>query len=106
MALQEINVSYKQGSVYVKIPVDWTHSGVTGSGDMEVLIRRKDIDGEVRFKVVTPVRGFDNVWEKVLLKFAQESKIGDAEFEINDNNATPFVAAARLRQALREAGEK
>jgi len=103
MALQEIRVSYKQQPGYVKIPVDWSHSGVVGSGDMEAVIRRGDFGGEIKFKVVTPVKGFDNVWEKVLLKFAEESKLGDAEIEINDNNATPFVVAARLRQALREA---
>jgi malonate decarboxylase acyl carrier protein len=73
---------------------------------MEVLLRRKDLGGEVKFKVVTPVKGFENVWEKVLLKFAQESKLGDAEVGINDNNATPFVVAARLRQALRESCEQ
>ena len=103
MALQEIKVSYKQGAGYVKIPVEWSHSGIPGSGDMEVLIRRADLNGEIKFKVVTPVKGFDDVWEKVLLKFAEESGLGDAEIEINDNNATPFVVAARLRQALREA---
>ena len=103
MALQEINVSYRQEQGYIKIPVDWSHSGIVSSGDMEALIRRKDIGGEIRFKVVTPLRGFDDVWKKVLLKFAEESKLGDAEVEINDNNATPFVVAARLKQMLMEA---
>ena len=105
MALQEINVSFKQSPGYFKIPVDWSHSGIVSSGDMEVMIRRKQLDGEVRFKVVTPVKGFDEVWKKVLLKFAEQSKLGDAEVEINDNNATPFVVAARLKQVLREAQE-
>ena len=103
MALQEINVSYKQEAGYTKIPVDWSHSGIVSSGDMEALIRRKDSGGEIKFKVVTPVRGFDDLWKKVLLKFAEESKLGDAEVTINDNNATPFVVAARLKQMLREA---
>ena len=105
MALQEINVSYKQKPGYIKIPVDWSHSGIVSSGDMEVMVHRKDLGGEVRFKVVTPVRGFDDVWKKVLQKFAEQSKLGDAEVEINDNNATPFVVAARLKQVLREAQE-
>jgi malonate decarboxylase acyl carrier protein len=105
MALQEINVSYKQEPGYITIPVDWSHSGIVSSGDMEALIRRRDISGEIRFKVVTPLVGFNDVWEKVLLKFAMESKLGDAEININDNNATPFVVAARLKQVLREAQE-
>ena len=103
MALQEINVSYKQTPGYVTIPVDWSHSGIVSSGDMEALVRRKDLGGEVVFKVTTPLRGFDDIWKKVLLKFAEESKLGDAEVTINDNNATPFVVAARLRQMLKEA---
>jgi len=103
MALQEIYASYKQKPGYFKIPAEWSHSGIVSSGDMEVLIRRKDLDGEVKFKVLTPVKGFDDIWKKVLLKFAEESGLGDAEVEINDNNATPFVVAMRLRQAIREA---
>ena len=103
MALQEIYVSYKQNPGYFKIPADWSHSGIVSSGDMEVMIQRKDLDGEIKFKVVTPVKGFDDIWKRVLLKFADESRLGDAEIEINDNNATPFVVATRLRQALREA---
>jgi len=103
MALTEINVSYKQNPGYLKIPVDWSHSGIVSSGDMEALIRCKDMGGEVKFKVVTPLRGFDEIWKKVLLKFAEESKLGDAEVTINDNNATPFVVAARLTQMVREA---
>lgn len=100
MALEEILLSHKQREGYVKIPAAWSHAGIVSSGDMEVLIRRKDLEGAIRFKVVTPVRGFKDVWERVLLKFAEDSNLGDAEVEINDNNATPFVAAARLRQAL------
>jgi len=61
MALQEINVSYKQNPGYIKIPVDWSHSGIVSSGDMEVMVRRKDSGGEVKFKVVTPVKGFDEI---------------------------------------------
>ena len=103
MALTEINVSYKQSPGYLKIPVEWSHTGIVSSGDMEAVIRRKDLNGEVRFKVVTPLRGFDDIWKRVLLKFAEESKLGDAEVEINDNNATPFVVGMRLRQMLQEA---
>jgi malonate decarboxylase acyl carrier protein len=106
MALQEIIVSYRQKPGYIKLPVDWSHSGIVSSGDMEALVRRKDLDGELRFRVVTPLRGFDEVWKKVLLKFAEESNLGDAEVTINDNNATPFVVAARLRQMLTEAQDK
>ena len=106
MALQKIEVSFQQNPGYKKIPEGWSHSGIVSSGDMEVLVRRKELGGLLQFRVITPVRGFDEIWKKVLLKFAEESKLGDAEIEINDNNATPFVVAVRLKQALQESFEK
>lgn len=78
------------------------HYGVVGSGDMEVIMTKKSQGGKATFLVVTPVVGFDAVWEKVLGRFVQESGVGDANFEINDNNATPVVVSIRMRQALAE----
>ena len=78
------------------------HYGVVGSGDMEVLLEKRDLGGKAAFKVVTPVTGFDHVWEKVLERFVAESGVGDAYFEINDNNATPVVVSIRMRQTLAE----
>lgn len=70
---------------------------------MEVLLTRKEQQGKVTVKVCTPVRGFEQVWDKVLERFVLESGCGDLELEINDNNATPFVVGLRLRQALQDA---
>ena len=78
------------------------HFGVVGSGDMEVLIHKEALDGGVKVKVVTPVQGFDGVWEKVLNKFVEDTGTSNAFFEINDNNATPAVVNLRLHQALGE----
>lgn len=78
------------------------HYGVVGSGDMEVLMEKQGLGGAARFKVVTPVSGYEAVWEKVLQRFVDESGVGDVSFEINDNNATPAVVSLRLRQALAE----
>lgn len=84
----------------------WSHLGVTGSGDLEVLMEKKDFGGAVKAKVVTPVVGFDKVWEKMIEKFVLETKVGDISLEINDDNATPIVVYMRLRQALAEANAK
>lgn len=105
MALRELTFSFKPDKNYTVFEPEWTHSGVVGSGDMEVLMEHKDQKGIVTVKVVTPVSGFDPVWEKVLAKFVAESKIGDLHLEINDNNATPFIVSMRLKQALIEARE-
>ncbi|CAK7060961.1 malonate decarboxylase acyl carrier protein [Saezia sanguinis] len=78
------------------------HYGVVGSGDMEVLIHQQPLDGVTKFKVVTPVTGFDKVWEKVLQRFVEETGASNAFFEINDNNSTPAVVNLRLHQALGE----
>ena len=102
MALKELNVTFK-ASAPKPLPVEWKHSGVVGSGDMEVLMEKADLAGEVKAKVVTPVIGFDKVWEKVLGKFVEETGLADATIEINDNNATPIIVSVRMRQALQEA---
>lgn len=77
------------------------HYGVVGSGDMEVLIH-PDQTSVAKFRVVTPVVGFDMVWQKVLQRFVEETGLSSAFVEINDNNATPAVVTLRLRQAMGE----
>ena len=102
MALLNLKFSF-QGIPGASIPKDWSHSGVVGSGDMEVLLHRKEQNGLVTVQVCTPVRGFEHVWNMVLQRFVEESGCGDLDLEINDNNATPFVVRLRLQQALLEA---
>lgn len=106
MALQEITFSFippAQGRT--ALPKEWSHTGVVGSGDIEVLLRRRAQNGLVSAKIVTPVQGYNLVWEKVLARFVEETALSDAHIEINDNNATPYIVAMRLRQALAEAKE-
>jgi len=101
MGLHEIAFSLP-GSREYALPRAWSHTGVVGSGDMEVLVQREALDGHVRVKITTPVRGYDDIWEKVLTRFVRESGFGNVKIDINDNNATPFVAAMRLKQARAE----
>jgi len=81
---------------------DFLHFGVVGSGDMEVLMEYKELGGAARFKVVSPVTGYEEVWRRVLERFVNDTGVANASFEINDNNATPVVVSLRLRQALAE----
>lgn len=69
-------------------------------------MEKKDLGGAVKAKVVTPVKGFDAVWEKMLGKFVDDTGVGNVSIEINDDNATPIVVYVRLRQALAEATAK
>ncbi|MEW6624860.1 MAG: malonate decarboxylase acyl carrier protein [Bacillota bacterium] len=102
MSLQELNFKFKVENPK-SISKEWFHFGVVGSGDLEVLIERKDLSGATQVKVVTPVVGYEKIWEMVLDKFVSEYSLGDLSIEINDNNATPVVVSMRLRQALIEA---
>lgn len=102
MALTELSFTFKADDPK-PLPVEWSHTGVVGSGDMEVMFERKDLDGAVEIRVITPVTGFDQVWEKVLDRFVRDSGLADVSVEINDNNATPVVVGMRMRQAVEEA---
>ncbi len=101
MQLQELHFEFAVDDP-VELPIPWAHFGVVGSGDMEVLMEKKDFDGGVKFKVVTPVKDFEKVWRLLLGYFVEESRLGNALIEINDNNATPLVVKTRLRQAMAE----
>ena len=101
MALNELNFEYKVDNP-VKLDLSVHHYGVVGSGDMEVILEYADLGGAVKVKVVTPVTGFDQVWEKVLGRFVNENSLGNLSIEINDNNATPVIVSIRLRQAMAE----
>lgn len=103
MALQILNFEFRTEDPQ-SIPVEWAHHGVTGSGDLEVMMERRDLCGAVQAKVVTPVKGFEAVWKMVLEKFIREFSLGDLSIEINDDNATPIVVYMRLRQSLMETG--
>lgn len=105
MALTKLEYTF-QNVTPAGMKREWSHTGVVGSGDLEVLMERQEPADQVRFQVVTPVKGFEEVWEGVLERFARESAVGGVSFEIHDNNATPFVVRLRLRQALEEAGGK
>ena len=98
----EFNVKADAGKPALKAPV---HTGVVGSGDMEVLIEPSQQNGEVAVKIVTPVSGFDVLWQRVLQAFVTKNAVADARVEINDNNATPAVVLLRLQQALSEAND-
>lgn len=102
MALNELHFIF-DGKIPEKKLKKWSHTGVVGSGDLEIMTEQRELGGKTEFKVVTPVRGFDKVWERVLETFVSEKETGNLSFEINDNNATPFVAAMRLKQAILEA---
>ena len=101
--LHIIEFSIEPQPNYVTLATEWSHNGVVGSGDLEILLRRSD-SPDISVKITTPVTGFDDVWKAVLTKAVCDAGAGGISIEINDNNATPFIVATRLRQGFLEAG--
>lgn len=102
MALERIEFNFKVDDGKT-VPVDSFHYGVVGSGDMELLITKDENNaGNVKVTIVTPVKGFDKIWELVLQRFVTENRLANINIDINDNNATPFIVSLRLKQALVE----
>jgi len=99
MALHTLELDLVASAAKVTLPAP-SHTGVTGSSDLEIMLTPAPLAGRVTVKIVTPVTGFDPLWARVMQKFLDETGLYDAAIEINDNNATPAVVLLRLQQAL------
>jgi len=75
----------------------FSHIGVVGSGDLEILFEKATTD-KVKVKITTPIEGFEDVWKLVFERFIQQSNVGPVDVTVNDNNATPAVVIQRLLQ--------
>jgi len=102
MSLETIEFTVVGSGAAVPL-VGRAHYGVVGSGDLEVLLEPKAAEAAVSVRIVTPVKGFDTLWKRVVEHFVAETGLAGASIEINDNNASPAIVALRLRQALVEA---
>ncbi len=80
------------------------HTGVVGSGDMEILLEPADSSKTV-FNVRTASNGFQEIWKAVFERFIVSNDI-DAIITINDFGATPGIVGLRLAQALEIANKK
>ena len=75
-------------------------AGVVASGNLEALLRWRELGGECRCNVDTAAEGFAKTWEAVLGDFVARHQAGNLQVDINDNAASPAVVALRLDQAL------
>ncbi len=80
--------------------------GVVGSGNLEVLMEKKDLNGKCLFSVDTAANGFGKIWSAVLQDFVERSSASDLLVSINDYAAAPSVVSLRLDQALEALEEK
>ena len=73
--------------------------GVVGSGNLEILIERKPLDGACEVEISTAAHGFGQIWEAVVRDFYERWQLADVHVSINDMGATPAVVSLRLDQA-------
>ncbi|KUJ50019.1 malonate decarboxylase subunit delta [Chryseobacterium sp. JAH] len=80
------------------------HTGVVGSGDLEILLE-PTTSAESEFVVRTASDGFKEIWEKVFKRFVALNDV-QAKITLNDFGATPGVVSLRLAQVLELANKK
>jgi malonate decarboxylase delta subunit len=73
--------------------------GVVGSGNLEILIERVDLNGACEVEVRTAAVGFGAIWQAVIADFHVRWPLADARISVNDVGATPAVVSLRLDQA-------
>lgn len=77
-------------------------AGVVSSGNMEVLLEPRPLDGRLRFVIDTSIEGYADTWRAVAQDFAEQHRVGDLLVTVNDAGATPSVVTLRLAQAMEE----
>ncbi len=79
--------------------------GVVGSGNLEILLESKNLNGKTEIVVETSVSGFEKTWSAVLKDFVEQYQFSNTLISINDGGATPAVVQLRLSQAARQWGD-
>jgi malonate decarboxylase delta subunit len=76
--------------------------GVVSSGNLEVLLETKELNGKCVFEIDTAADGFGKTWEAVIDDFMERQKPGNLSVSINDYAASPDVVGLRLDQAFED----
>ncbi|GEK59841.1 malonate decarboxylase acyl carrier protein [Marinococcus halophilus] len=80
------------------------HTGIVGSGDLEVLMRPAAGE-QSTVEIRTSLDGFEDMWRYVLDRFMEENEPA-VHIQVNDFGATPGVVKLRLEQALEEGNDE
>jgi malonate decarboxylase beta subunit len=96
MQLYQYNYQFKN-----KLPAKATVKvGVAGSGNLEVIVRPSTNPSITEFTVKTNIEGYEETWEAVIDRFAQDNPYSGLSFTLQDAGATPPVVSLRLHQAF------
>ena len=96
--VEKINLRFN--SVPANTSRDASLCGVVGSGNLEIMFRKGDVNDACLFEVNTSAKGFSSTWESVLQDFSENNAVGGLKVAINDMGATPAVVTLRLGQGL------
>lgn len=75
--------------------------GVVASGNLEILLERREAPDRCVIEIATPAHGFAELWAAVAEDFAARSAAGGLRITINDGGARPDMVALRLAQGVR-----
>lgn len=103
--MEQLAFTYAGGRP-LKLSKKYSMVGVSGSGNLEILIEHKEKSGLCSITITTAAVGFKTIWQAVCDDFFSRHAPTDIEISINDVGATPAVVSLRLDQALEDFTER
>lgn len=97
--MEHLEFEFNAGSGSSAVRQPYSIAGVVASGNLEVMIEPKNLNGKCRFIIDTAAENFGPSWEAVISDFMERRKPADLLFSINDNAASPAVVSLRIEQA-------
>lgn len=98
--MDRLNYTHDADAVLGGTRSDAIH-GVVASGNLEVLMERVLPECRCEVEILTPLSGFDAVWEAVIADFVERAHPGGIRISINDGGAQPDTVMLRLLQTAR-----
>ena len=100
--MEHISFELKAKTPNAEFGESYALTGVVSSGNLEVLIERKDLGGKCCFEIDTAAEGFLKTWEAVVNDFMDRHQPANLLVSFNDYAASPQVVSLRLDQAFEE----
>lgn len=97
--MEHLEYEFKEAGGETKARQSYVLTGVVASGNLEVLMQPKNLEGGCRFVIDTAANGFAASWQAVLMDFMARFRPANLLVEINDHAASPAVVSLRLDQA-------
>ena len=100
--MEHLEYSFESSGKSPGIKKDMAIAGVVASGNLEVMMEKKNLSEKCLFVIDTAAKGFGESWKAVAADFMERNKAADLLISINDNAASPAVVSLRLDQAFED----